>query len=140
MITKLIALLLLFPTAVYWYQVDYFHGVKVNNIKNLCWDSWGCYFYRWPFNKQININKSYWQEKYTQIVRHEYWHHIWYSMTLQEQLIWKRTWNCFVSDYAKTNNTEDFAEIMRYYLSNINTDCKLKTLVAEYFYNKYKRL
>lgn len=141
------------------FLVDNYKEVKVNHIKWLCseWD-YGCYYYWWAFEWQINISKylSEWHYKY--ILSHEYWHYLWYKKMKQKDRLlymslftdpvkkqlrskWLDINNCSISEYAKTSIKEDFAEAFFMYEyhkpKQIKNICHLRIYLVWYYFNKY---
>lgn len=81
------------------------------------WDLWGNYIKE---TKTINICTNANIEQRKSILLHELWHHYWYNHLTEKQRIdftelSKKCKNdiCFVSDRAKVNVLEDFAETFR---------------------------
>lgn len=146
-----------------WYEVDNYKWVTVTHERYKCgyWsreDVLGCYFFAWPNKWTINMERWINRDQYQYILDHEYAHHVWFmKMNDKERDLWYFVWDEdrftsflnkrwftlipeFVSWYAETNDTEDFAES---YARGINRDYPyrsyawVKQKIAEYFVNKY---
>lgn len=138
-----------------------FHGVPVEYNSKWCWgeNAHWCYYYKWPNKWTINVRYYEDELHLKNILTHEVGHHFYFTeLTYKERQIWRwvseykkfesvfnRYWiteNCYVSEYSKTNDKEDFAEIYLhvkfwYKPEGIQNYCDVKKYVVIYFLNKY---
>ena len=105
-------------------------------VQQDCWTSEYGGRYEVDFNRVI-ICADIGLDKQVHVLFHELWHHYWYTvMTQEEKQAWYDLWLWYITEYAKTNATEDFAEVFRFVVYDERKGIKRK-LPENNIWSKY---